>query len=487
MFRLAPDVELHGNLTLKAAGTALELHSKNFFHVRSDTNRSITGVLYDRTKVSLLDCFTSSSTRHGDASGEGVTHSASVFPHLVLFGDEHIGSDDKKVLGIHFVVDDATTLFYDLEAFSSVIDARPHIEQTIAINDPNASVETGRYPEIFYYMGKQDIFSVVTTLGKVSASHSPTIRLPGPSGFRLDNAIRLNIEFSEALSVSEATTRLVTVLRFMEIVVGRPQNLKEVLLRVDSEAEYPVFLDVYWSMPPGRDVSGREREPHPSSNLIDAVRSTDTFCKILQAWLTRQDDWRDARARFATSFGKQNYYDIDRLVGAANMFDILPDSAVPRVCPLDPSIERARDYCHEIFSKLPQTGERDSMLNAFGRLGKSSLKQKIRHRAKPIVSEASEAFPELDLVVNQAVDCRHYFVHGTKTRISYDDEFSSMGFFVDTLEFVFATSDLIEAGWDISSWVQCGSTLSHPFAQYRADYRENLRALKARLPRIKNN
>jgi len=52
-------------------------------------------------------------------------------------------------------------------------------------------------------------------------------------------------------------------------------------------------------------------------------------------------------------------------------------------------------------------------------------------------------------------------------------------FFSDTLEFVFATSDLIEAGWDMKVWIARGTTMSHPFGSYWASYSDRLRALKA--------
>jgi hypothetical protein len=56
-----------------------------------------------------------------------------------------------------------------------------------------------------------------------------------------------------------------------------------------------------------------------------------------------------------------------------------------------------------------------------------------------------------------------------------------VSFFTDTLEFVFAASDLIEVGWKIEPWLQKGTTMSHPFGTYCAHYRYNLQALKALL------
>jgi hypothetical protein len=55
-------------------------------------------------------------------------------------------------------------------------------------------------------------------------------------------------------------------------------------------------------------------------------------------------------------------------------------------------------------------------------------------------------------------------------------------FFTDTLEFVFATSELIEAGWDMKAWIAHGTSMTHPFGRYWGTYGDRLRALKAVVP-----
>jgi hypothetical protein len=198
----------------------------------------------------------------------------------------------------------------------------------------------------------------------------------------------------------------------------------------------------------------------------------------LKNWLDRNDEWRSARVRFSRAFAYQNRYDIDRLVGAANMFDILPSSVYPATVALSSELEKARDDARDAFKSLPASPERDSVLGALGRIGKLSLKRKVRSRANVIAEAIPSQFPQLDLVVDQAVDCRNYYVHGTETNIDYSDNADLIQFLTDTLEFVFAVSDLVEAGWNIESWVMQPSSLSHPFAQYRIDYSRHLGELK---------
>lgn len=66
-------------------------------------------------------------------------------------------------------------------------------------------------------------------------------------------------------------------------------------------------------------------------------------------------------------------------------------------------------------------------------------------------------------------------------RFDYDRNFEAVTFFTNTLEFVFATSDLIDAGWDARSWISHGTTMTHPFGQYRANYPFALKCLKTLL------
>jgi hypothetical protein len=85
------------------------------------------------------------------------------------------------------------------------------------------------------------------------------------------------------------------------------------------------------------------------------------------------------------------------------------------------------------------------------------------------------------MVVNEAVTCRNHFVHGSPGSFDYDANFGAVCFLSNTLEFIFGCSDLIEAGWDISAWADSGTTMTHPFGAYRADYRHSLKKLEALL------
>ena len=89
-----------------------------------------------------------------------------------------------------------------------------------------------------------------------------------------------------------------------------------------------------------------------------------------------------------------------------------------------------------------------------------------------------DKFVELSTVIQEAVKCRNHYVHGDKSRVYFDDDPDIMIFLTATLEFIFAVSDLIEAGWDAKTWSQVPTSMSHPFGAYRITYAERLKVLK---------
>lgn len=278
--------------------------------------------------------------------------------------------------------------------------------------------------------------------------------------------------------MEQAIASVIDILRFLEVIAGRPQNISKLSLLPVSSGEHPELLDVYWCMPPRRDCDDESCKPHPADLLIQAAMKPDEFTGVLKHWLERHDGWRNARSRFSTAFAYQNRYDIDRIVGAANMFDIMPSTAYPETVILPPDLDQARDNARQAFRALPASPERDSVLGALGRIGKATLKRKVRSRAKIITDIVGERFPELEVVVDQAIDCRNYYVHGSDAKIDYSLHFDQFQFFTDTLEFVFAASDLVDSGWNITAWTKQGSTLSHPFGQYHVNYAQQLSELK---------
>ena len=480
IFTLANGTEVNGELSLRGASSALALFSDEFFDTHG--SEDITGRLFDGTHVSLINCLTMSGTGSTD-TGKMIYHTASIFPHYIIFGDRFITSSGRPVHSVHFTIDDAPVVFCDFNAFGMALgDTKDHMLRIADAKERDIPI--GEHPQIFYFTGNDKIISVDTAIGRVCVEHRISYSFPGPEGIHVNNRIEISIEPSSELSFREAITNLYDLTSFLGIVAGRPQYILDIQIMPIPVAGYSQPLDLYWSMPPCRKNDVAERKPHHIDILLSAIREPEEFKTVLKAWMQRHTIWRSARERFNTSFSYQNRYEIDRLVGAANMFDILPSSEFQRGTVLTPELEKAKITARKQFRLLPHSPERDSILNALGRIGKPSLKHKIRERAELITKRVGQRFPELALVGDHAVNCRNYYVHGTSSGVDYDANRYLVNFFVDTLEFVFAASDLVESGWCIEEWAQRGSVMSHPFGRYRVDYQQNLDVLKRALSQV---
>lgn len=474
------DKELHGEITLDGPKTSLYLHDKEHFSLKKLPEETITGVLHDLSKVSLFDCIPSTGTGHV-RHGEDRYFFAKVFPHYIVHGDCHITPTDKIITEVSFVMDDASTLFYDFGAFGHVIDARPFIQELIRADGLDDRVNAGPNPQILYFTGQHEIFSVDTVIGKIFGSHNLKINPWGPDGVSLLNAISVTIAFKEDVWFHEAMHQAYVLLLYLGLLVGRPQNTVSLRIRVRNDSEFPVYLDVIQSIPFHRNQDDAYEKPHPGDIALNVIKKPEEFSQVTANWIARTKDWNDARMRFFSSFKEQRNYTIDRLIGSANMFDILPKSALAADIELPNELVAARDAARNSFLTLPKSPERDSVLSVLGRIGKASLKHKVRYRLKKLTDLLPDAFPGIDMVCDEAVNCRNHYVHGGQAPFDYSKEFDAVVFFIDTLEFIFATSDLIESGWDIKDWMEGHFKHHHPFGRFRQGYPHYLQHLKFHL------
>lgn len=473
------DQSVIGQVVLAGAKTAVNLSSNEFFRFAAAEESCIHGVLADNEKISLINCITNRAPGT-TSTPNGRSFHANVFPHFVVTGNQHIDPESKNIKAIEFTLENASTLFWDFGTFGSALFADETNTKFLQSLPPRGerNLKLGDHPMIFYFTGKYGVFSCDTVLGRISAEHRPTIQSPSPSGISVMNRIPIRIEFPAPLTFEDAINREYTILTFVEIVMGTGQHITTRTIELETETDEKDRLDVYSTMAPQPTDSPGERSTHPTDVLVNGGIDPEGFSAILASWLARQDDWKDARFRFAQCFRDGNSYTIDRLVAAANLFDILPASAVGPSNKISPKLAAATKESKKLFKALPMSQERESVLGALGRIGKHNLKSKVRHRAKIITTKIGEKFPDLEDVINAAVNTRNYFVHGSAGKLPRSACFEFSVFFTDTLEFIFAASDLVEAGWDIENWASKGSTLSHPFSQYRHGYGEHLKRLK---------
>lgn len=438
-FALETDKKLLGELTLARSKSSLCLRGDN--SLLADTRdkwmeRTVKAVLFDSRKVSLFGC---ALNRVAVRAG-GIPCGRFYFRYAV-FGREYISHDEKEIIKVSFVVDDASVLFHDREVF---------------VEEPKVP---GNGYRMFLHKGRTAIFEAKTVLGNVSAWHNLVCETVAGSSVEMKNKVSVELCFDCAVTFDDAVHRTFRVVRFLELMVGRPQNILEFLVHKEVAHGPPEELKVYGSEFPRYEKLENSPGRQHYGILINAVSNPEEFSQVLASWLQRYDSRNDARGRFFSWFKKQNCYDIDRLISAANMFDILPEEA------FSSDVE---------LSDIPKSKR------------VSKLRNKIRHRAQYVKEKIGDEAPYIgEEVTETAVACRNYYVHGPgpkkKEKIDYDKEEGIRIFLMETLEFIFVASDLIEAGWKIRSWYENSLRIDHPFGLYLFKYKPRLQRLNTLL------
>ena len=140
IFNLIPNIDIVGELTLDHSKTRLDLFSNDPIDTRSCSD--IFGTLYDKTKISLLDCITTQGPGYG-LVGDERYHFSSVLPHWVVIGDRHLSSTDGTVQGIRFSLDDTDAIFHDFQSFGMLAEGKRHLERIIKEEESLINLKCG--------------------------------------------------------------------------------------------------------------------------------------------------------------------------------------------------------------------------------------------------------------------------------------------------------------------------------------------------------
>ena len=482
-----------GHLQICGPDTQLKRLSSEPIGDTDKAFRDQRGFLKTGAKASLLGCVFLGSTEY---LHEGGKHETRYFPHCVLTGEAFLASDEATIAAVHYTFENVDCLVNALGTFGTIKPTREEFVRILAAeeervdkiaqehgwNRSRREVQVGDQPILHYFSGRWEILQCDAGIGSVTmanrVSHKLGIRSKGTG---IENEITVTLRFVTPRTVDDALSALRNVHGFFELCLGRRQRYGWIEAElVDERAESGdgriPMLDVYWSLCNER-VRG-ETEP---TRYMDVLLSPDArpaeFSKVLTGWLDSAPVVGDARGRFGSAF-HSGAYGVDRIVGAANMFDLLPDTYVPGKKELDEPTRALVDETRARFKALPEGFARHSVLSVLGRVGSASLADKICHRADVVIEADADALAELHLPCRQAVLCRNHYVHGSEGAFDYRVKFNEFAFLADTLEFVFAASELIELGWEYDAWRGKRFGPSHKFGRYVADFEENLRNLK---------
>ena len=479
-YRLPDGSTLVGELVLNGPRTALNVHSSDDI-AALDSHTTVTGVAYTGEYLTLINCNSPAATITRSHDGND-RYRSSIFSHHVAVGRTHLDPQAAVIDRIEFGTTDLNSLFYDFDAFGTVIDSPSIIDAVLAERRKLRRVESGEDTLVAYFSGKSQIISVPTVIGTISAEHRLNYSLGGPAGVNIKNHMAVCIVPAEPVTFEDALRRIYDLATFLSVAAGRVQGIHRIRLCTQEPSSKKIeFLEVHSSFQWKMHGRSKRFKPHPGDVPLNPIGRPDEFRKVLSNWLERHNKWRLARIRYHECIKKTNHYGPDRLVAAANMFDLLPKDAVPAETALPADLTEAREKGIALFKDLPGSIDKNMMMGAFGRIGQPSLPKKVKHRAAIIEARLGKAFPELQWVVSIAVKCRNVFVHGDKGDLDMRKVEAFVPFLTDTLEFVFAASDFIELGWDTEIWLKKPYSWGHTFTRFRDDYMATLPELKKAL------
>lgn len=474
-----------GILTHSDSGSTLSIHVPGFVSDLAgyEYQSPIFGTLFDFTAVTLLNTMITEHRGYGKANASGSHDRSQHFSFVlwyVIFSENPVDTRDYLFNALDFSIPNANDLFYS-ESFSYISNATEAVAKDLVQRDleylqlPSLldSYQFGESPAIFLYTGASVLAELSLPFGNLKIRNNPSYSSPSNSGFALENNISCHVDFSEPTDFWHATSKIEPIKQLLELILGKPQFLKKFKLIKDTD-KLPSIFEVYRSV-----YNQPERSSvyvHAVDRLIHIEIELDEFQAVLNEWLLRQEEWKFSREEFFSVLSDVKYTS-DTLVKLSNLFDLIPSSAYRDTSiGLSEDLLAAKAACNSIFRALPPSLERESMLNALGRLGNKNLKHKIKDRYKIIQNAGFIELDRIDSVINQCVDCRNFFVHGSKKNFDYLNQFDLLCFFIDTLTFIYAISEMIECGWNRNNWTD-DQLNSHPFSLYLISYEWHLNAL----------
>ena len=426
-FFVKPVGQVSGTLSIDGRNSVLYLWSYQDFDVDTGLNSTVSGTLDDRQPVSLIrPIHIGSERRH---TKHGFSRSIRLFPHYVVVGSDSVTETADFVSTVSFGVTDGPTLFADPTAFGMVFDRKDLLTGILEADNKIAPPETCGISTIAYYTGKRDLFSAHTAIGEIIAQHCVGWNWDVSKGASIDNRPRITVKFNGPTSVLEVSRAVNAVVRFLEVVVGYVQNVHDMHALGPSRSE-PEGVHLYDNTRTPHEIVRDAAARVSFDDLLDPVRNRASFESVLTHWLDREETWGEARWRVLSSWSYPGRYTEDRLIRAANAFDLIPRSVT----------------------------------------GRQKLRHKVAERAQTFSDQIDDGLGGIATILDWAIDLRNIYVHGPSRKPNDRVLKRFVPFLTNTLEFTFVVSDLVDSGWSLREWYGGGKSDAHPFSRYIRNY-----------------
>jgi hypothetical protein len=453
---------LLGRLILSGPDTRLEIYSPAA-PMGMGRTPSLRGVTQTGERVTLCVVDWRGATSGPTADGKRY-NTNQFFPHYVAIGKRLFDPNHRVISAISFTTDRANSIFSNDDCFG--------IAQVNDITSilPDRAKNDGRpikHGELFYYVSKGPIASVHTKTVNFVVNNVISYKWPSAAGIHLDNVIRLRLEFPKPVELQDAINAAFDFRCFCELLTVGPHCISEVQIehKNASEKEHPISLIISNSEKPNANRAVERR-----SSLILAGSHPKDFETVLSNWMATQTKRRIARLRLIEG-PRGETFTIERLVAAANAYDLLPFKSQP----LPPQVQSKLTELRKVVKTSLQSPYRDPILGAIGRLKGHNLRSKIVARFHVLPKPLQSKFPDMETVIGYCVQARNYFVHGTEPpTLSAKTIEAYWVFFTRTLEFIFIVTELSDCGWRWNS----KATDSRWFWSYLDNYEHDLKDIK---------
>lgn len=477
-FTVTPGGTFLGTLLLNGQNSSLYLRDDKPFSLDLSADTKITGVLDDQTTVSILGDWDHREPSYTLGPG-GPIYFYNLSPRYVILDNQEISNRAENISSIKFIPEDWEPLFGGSHPFGFVWNDRATTEQLVKSETSIKEPDLGKHQAIFYWTGKNNVLTCHTEIGKVSAFHALRTSTPTARGFQAESEVCVEIQFYQPVTFDSAIDAMFKILMFFDYLVGRVQNYSGLAIRTVGE-DMPVH-NVHSCIESRRSHLTDGFGLGLRHSLMSATRDIDRFGQVLSRWTSRESGWSEARWNLLKGWRGPDHYDSDRIVRSANLFDLIPSNSFPKYTEMSDEMKTILSRAKNEISKLPEGIDKSRIMTSLGMAGKYVLKQRILYRAEMVSGEFGDEVPEIKLVCRYAGDCRNRYVHGTPSQINMEKHSETFVFLIDTLEFVFAVSDLIDAGWKVSDWQRFHASSSHRFHSYLRSYRNDLEKLKTLL------
>jgi hypothetical protein len=437
---------LPGVVSLKGQDSRLEIFADSFVHLPEEKMHVIRGVARSGEKLTICDAIGAETS--GTNFYYGTTkHFLNLFPNFVAIGPRHLPIHNKVIAELFFTTSGALNLFSDIGAFGGASDKVRDVKKLM----PKWAQKDRRkieFSEVFYYIDRGPIVDVRLNDMRVQAFNAPTWHLPSPRGIDVTNRVRIGISFNRSVKLQDALRAAYEFGYFCDVVSQTTHCIQDIEVRHRSAKEGESFIRLVVTNAETDEGTRIDFRDH----LVSGGLHKQEFETILAKWMKAKRNHRSARRRIAECIRYGNHYTADRLVGAANAFDLLPDETVGQPSLPAGAKEALRRLKHEAGALPPPY--REQVLANLGRIKGANLRQKITARFKALPPALRRHFPEIELVIDHAVRTRNYFVHGTAPKLPVGRTYELMFFFTDTLEFIFVAAELYACGWRYARWLK---------------------------------